>query len=425
MTPSTFSTIFLATLLLTVLLRQWLLGRHLQHIAAHRSAVPADFAGSITLAEHQKAADYVTAKGRLARPEIILDALLLLAFTLGGLLQFFDAQLSALIGRGYWHGIALFGLVSLTGFLLSLPFDLYRTFRIEAEFGFNKMTAALWLQDLVKGTAVAIIIGVPLLLTVFWLMNVMGESWWIYVWLVWMSFNLLALFLYPTVIAPLFNKFTPLQDDALKTRIEALLVRCGFSSSGLFVMDGSRRSSHGNAYFSGFGRAKRIVFYDTLLERLAPAEIDAVLAHELGHFRHRHIVKRIAFLAFASLAMLWLLAQLMTQSWFFIGLGVTPALSSVGAGSTPLALLLFSMVLPVFLFLLSPLSAMVSRRHEFQADAYAASQASASELISALVKLYRDNASTLTPDPLHSLFYDSHPPAATRIAHLRTHLRNA
>ena len=416
MTPSTFSAIFLLTLLFTVFLRHWLLGRHLRHIATHRSAVPADFAGSITLAEHQKAADYVTAKGRLARPEIILDGLVLLAFTLGGLLQVFDTQLETLIGRGYWHGIALFGLVSVTGFVLSLPFDLYRTFRIEAQFGFNKMTAALWLQDLLKGTAVAIIIGVPLLLAVFWLMDVMGDQWWIYVWLVWMGFNLLALFLYPTVIAPLFNKFTPLQDETLKARIESLLERCGFSTSGLFVMDGSRRSSHGNAYFSGFGRAKRIVFYDTLLERLAPAEIDAVLAHELGHFRHRHIVKRIAFLAFASLAMLWLLAQLMTQAWFFEGLGVKP----VGAGSTPLALLLFSMVLPVFLFLFSPLSAMVSRRHEFQADAYAASQASASELISALVKLYRDNASTLTPDPLHSLFYDSHPPAATRIAHLRS-----
>ena len=239
MTPSTFSAIFLLTLLFTVFLRHWLLGRHLRHIATHRSAVPADFAGSITLAEHQKAADYVTAKGRLARPEIILDGLVLLAFTLGGLLQVFDTQLETLIGRGYWHGIALFGLVSVTGFVLSLPFDLYRTFRIEAQFGFNKMTAALWLQDLLKGTAVAIIIGVPLLLAVFWLMDVMGDQWWIYVWLVWMGFNLLALFLYPTVIAPLFNKFTPLQDQELKTRIEALLTRCGFSTSGLFVMDGA------------------------------------------------------------------------------------------------------------------------------------------------------------------------------------------
>ena len=416
MTPAIFSAIFLVTLLLTVVLRQWLLARHLGHIAAHRAAVPSDFANSITLAEHQKAADYVTAKGQLSRAEIFLDAAVLLAFTLGGLLQYFADQVTAILGPGYWHGIALFGLVGITGFLVALPFDLFRTFRIEARFGFNKITPALWLQDLFKGVAVAIIIGVPLLLTVFWLMDVMGERWWIYVWIVWLGFNLLALFLYPTVIAPLFNKFTPLQDQALKTRIEALLTRCGFSTSGLFVMDGSRRSSHGNAYFSGFGRAKRIVFFDTLLERLAPPEIDAVLAHELGHFHHKHIVKRIVFMAVTSMALLYLLAQLMNQSWFFVGLGASP----VGAGSTPLALLLFSMVMPVFMFLLSPVGAVISRRHEFQADTYAASHASANELISALVKLYRDNASTLTPDPLHSLFYDSHPPAATRIAHLRS-----
>ncbi len=428
MTPSLFTAIFLATLFATVVLRLWLLHRHLSHIAAHRATVPLDFAKHITLAEHQKAADYVTAKGKLSQLEIFLDVAVLLAFTLGGLLQFFATQLHDFFGAGYWHGIALFGLVSVVGFLLSLPFDLYRTFRIEAGFGFNKITPKLWLLDLLKGTGLAIAIGVPLLLTVFWLMDVMGERWWIYVWLVWMVFNLLALFLFPTLIAPLFNKFTPLQDEVLKTRIETLLTRCGFTTSGLFVMDGSRRSSHGNAYFSGFGRAKRIVFFDTLLERLAPAEIDAVLAHELGHFRHKHIVKRIVFVAFASLVLLWLLAQLMTQSWFFLGLGVSPAFSSLGAAglpnSTPLALLLFSMVMPVFMFLLSPLSAAVSRRHEFQADAYAASHASANELISALVKLYRDNASTLTPDPLHSLFYDSHPPAAARIAHLRTHLPN-
>jgi STE24 endopeptidase len=416
MTPSIFTTIFLTVLFVTVVLRLWLLHRHLSHIAAHRAKVPLDFANNITLAEHQKAADYVTAKGKLSRLEIFMDVAVLLSFTLGGALQFFATQLDEVLGVGYWHGIALFGMVSVVGFLLSLPFDLYRTFRIEASFGFNKITPKLWLLDLFKATGLGIVIGVPLLLIVFWLMDVMGEHWWIYVWLVWMSFNLLALFLFPTVIAPLFNKFIPLQDEVLKTRIEALLTRCGFKTSGLFVMDGSRRSSHGNAYFSGFGRAKRIVFFDTLLERLSPPEIDAVLAHELGHFRHKHIIKRIVFMAFASLALLWLLAQLMTQSWFFLGLGVSP----VGAGDTPLALLLFSMVMPVFMFLLSPLSAAVSRRHEFQADAYAASHASASELVSALVKLYRDNASTLTPDNLYSLFYDSHPPAATRIAHLRS-----
>jgi STE24 endopeptidase len=297
------------------------------------------------------------------------------------------------------------------GFVVGLPASLYRSFVIEERFGFNKLTWKLWLADLVKGAALTVVVGGPLLYAVLWLMDAMGGNWWLYVWLLWLATNLLILFLYPTVIAPLFNKFTPLEDASLKQRIEALLARCGFSSSGLFVMDGSKRSSHGNAYFTGFGRAKRIVFFDTLLEKLAPQEIEAVLAHELGHFRHKHVVKRIALMGVMSLAFLWLLGQLIDQPWFYEGLGV-------GGGSTAMGLMLFSMVLPVFLFPLAPLTSALSRRHEYEADAYAAQQTAAADLIAALVKLYRDNAATLTPDPLHSLFHDSHPPASQRIARL-------
>ncbi len=416
MTPALFSAIFVLTVLVTTALKFWLLQRQMRHVAAHHDAVPGDFSSQITLTEHQTAAAYTLAKARLVRIEIGIDAAMLLLMTLGGLLQYFDNLLGVWVGPGYWHALGLFALVGLAGFIVGLPFDLVRTFQIESRFGFNKMTPRLWFLDLLKGFALSIIIGAPLLGAVLWLMNAMGERWWIYVWMVWLGFNLLAMFLYPTVIAPLFNRFSPLQDETLKTRIETLLARCGFSTSGLFVMDGSRRSSHGNAYFSGFGRAKRIVFFDTLLERLAPPEIDAVLAHELGHFRHRHIVKRIVFMAISSLALLYVLAQLMNQPWFFMGLGVA---QKVGAGGTAMALILFSIILPVFLFGLAPLMSGISRRHEFEADAYAAKQTSSNDLVSALVKLYRDNASTLTPDPLHSLFYDSHPPAATRIAHLR------
>ena len=412
MTPALFAKIFLAALLLSTTLQFWLTRRHMHHVARHRAQVPTDFAGSIGLDEHQKAADYTLAKSGLTQVEILVDAALVLLMTLGGLLDYVDRNLDTAVGSGYLHGLLLFAVAALAGSMVGLPFSLWRTFRIEARFGFNKITLRLWLLDLLKGTALSIALGAPLLLLVLWLMDAMGEHWWIHVWLVWMGFNLLVLFLYPTLIAPIFNRFLPLQDDSLKLRIEALLARCGFAVSGLFVMDGSRRSSHGNAYFSGFGRAKRIVFFDTLLDRLAPAEIDAVLAHELGHFRHRHILQRIVMLAVASLAFLWLLAGLMNQAWFFEGLGVHHS-------GTAQALLLFSLVVPVFLFPLAPLSAGLSRRHEYQADAYAAQQTSAADLVAALVKLYRDNAATLTPDPLHSLFHDSHPPAAARIAHLR------
>ena len=412
MNPNHFTVVFLAALALSTGLRLWLDLRHLRHVRAHREQVPADFFGRIELVDHRKAADYTAAKVRIGLAEIVVDALVLLALTLGGVLGWIDQALRDGLGSGYLHGLALFACAGLLGFVIGLPASLYRTFVIEARFGFNKLTWPLWLADLAKGAALTVLIGGPLLLAVLWLMDAMGKNWWFYVWLVWLGTNLLILFLYPTVIAPLFNKFTPLEDAALKQRIEALLARCGFASSGLFVMDGSKRSAHGNAYFTGFGRSKRIVFFDTLLEKLAPQEIEAVLAHELGHFRHKHVIKRIALSAVLSLAFLWLLGQIIDQPWFFDGL-------KVGAGGTAMGLLLFSMVLPVFLFPLAPLTSSLSRKHEFEADAYAAQQTAAGDLITALVKLYRDNAATLTPDPLHSLFHDSHPPASQRIARLK------
>jgi len=412
MTPYQFTLLFLAVLTASTALRLWLDIRHRRHVVAHRDQVPADFAGRIELEDHRRAADYTVAKLRIGLIEIVIDAAVLLALTVGGVLGLIDEALRAWLGSGYLQGLVLFACVGLLGFVIGLPASLYRTFRIEARFGFNKLTWPLWFADLAKGAALTVLIGGPLLLAVLWLMDAMGKTWWLYVWLLWLGTNLLVLFLYPTVIAPLFNKFTPLEDGSLKARIEALLARCGFSASGLFVMDGSKRSAHGNAYFTGFGRAKRIVFFDTLLEKLSPEEIEAVLAHELGHFSHRHVIKRIALSAVLSLAFLWLLGQLIDQPWFFAGLGV-------GAGSTAMGLLLFSMVLPVFLFPLAPLTSALSRRHEYEADAYAARQTAAGDLIAALVKLYRDNAATLTPDPLHSLFHDSHPPASQRIARLK------
>jgi STE24 endopeptidase len=419
MNPNHFTILFLAALALSTGLRLWLDLRHLHHVVAHREQVPADFFGRIELVDHRKAADYTAAKVRIGLVETVIDVIVLLALTLGGALGWIDQALRAAFGGGYLHGLALFAAAGVLGFLIGLPASLYRTFVIEARFGFNKLTWPLWLADLAKSAALAVLIGGPLLFAVLWLMDAMGRNWWLYVWLVWLATNLLILFLYPTVIAPLFNKFTPLEDASLKARIEALLARCGFASSGLFVMDGSKRSAHGNAYFTGFGRAKRIVFFDTLLEKLAPGEIEAVLAHELGHFKHRHVIKRIALSAVMSLAFLWLLGQLIDQPWFYAGLGVGADATASSMG-TAMGLLLFSMVLPVFLFPLAPLTSALSRRHEYQADAYAARQTAAADLIAALVKLYRDNAATLTPDPLHSLFHDSHPPASQRIARLHS-----
>lgn len=413
MTASQFSLLFITALLLTTGTKLWLARRHLAHVTRHRDAVPAAFQESIALDAHQKAADYTAAKTRLALYASSFDALMLLAFTLGGGIQFVADFWQARLDAPITLGIALIVSVMMLTSLLELPFSLYRTFVIEARFGFNKMTFSLYLVDAFKGMLVGAVLGLPLLYGVLWLMGRMGDQWWLYVWGVWVSFNLLILFIYPSFIAPLFNKFQPMQDEVLKSRIEALLAKCGFTSSGLFVMDGSRRSSHGNAYFTGFGKTKRIVFFDTLLQRLSPSEIEAVLAHELGHFKRRHVVQRIVLTFALSLLFLWVLAQLMHSDWFFAGLGVSTP-------STALALLLFFMVMPMFSFLLHPLSSAFSRRHEFEADAYAAAQTDASDLGNALVKLYQDNAATLTPDPLYSKFYDSHPPALARIAHLQT-----
>lgn len=414
-----FSTVFLAMLALTTALRLWLALRQMRHVEAHRAATPAEFADRIPLADHQKAADYTTAKLRFGLVELAVDTGLLLAFTFGGLLAAFDAFWRMHFADSpYLYGLALFASMSVAGFVAGLPFSLYRTFRLEARFGFNKMTPGLYMADLFKQLLLGVAIGAPLLLLVLWLMDEMGPQWWLTVWMTWLAVNLLAMWLYPTMIAPLFNKFTPLAAGEVKTRIEALLARCGFASSGLFIMDGSKRSAHGNAYFTGFGRAKRIVFFDTLIDKLAPGEVEAVLAHELGHYKRRHIAKRIVVMSVLSLALLWLLGQLIDQTWFYEGL-------KVGAGATAqntaMALILFSLVLPVFTFPFGPLLSGLSRQHEFEADAYAAEQSNGDDLIAALVKLYRDNAATLTPDPLHSLFYDSHPPASERIAHLKSH----
>jgi STE24 endopeptidase len=406
-----FTLLFLSIFMLTLATRLWLKLRHIRHVTAHRQAVPAEFAERISLASHQKAADYTVDRSKTAFFAILIEAVVLLAFTLGGgLAALHDFWVARFDGLPY--GLAmLFSVMFISG-LIDLPLSLYSQFVIEARHGFNRMTPALFVSDLVKQTLLGIAIGAPIIAAVLWLMGAMGEFWWLYVWLFWSIFNLLILFIYPTWIAPLFNKFTPLADGEMKTRIEALLLRCGFRSSGLFVMDGSKRSSHGNAYFTGFGNNKRIVFFDTLLERLTPTEIEAVLAHELGHFRKRHIVQRIVLMFAGSLAFLYLLGQLIDAPWFYAGLGVP-------AQSTALALILFFLIVPIFLFPLAPLTSRLSRKHEFEADTYAAEHAAAGDLIRALVKLYDDNASTLTPDPLHSLFHDSHPPAAQRIAHLQ------
>ena len=419
MTAAQFTLFFVAALGLTTLAKLWLARRHLVHIAAHRAAVPDAFRERIPLAAHQKAADYTSAKTRFDMASTLFDAAVLLGFTVLGGIQFIADICNGWFSMPLTQGVATIVSVLLLSSLLEVPFGLYRTFVIEERFGFNKMTFALYFKDALKGLLLGATLGLPLLFGVLWLMERMGAYWWLYVWLVWMAFNLLVLFIYPSFIAPLFNKFTPMQDEALKARIEALLAKCGFTASGLFVMDGSKRSAHGNAYFTGFGKTKRIVFFDTLLERLSGSEVEAVLAHELGHFKRRHVMKRIAATFAISLGFLWLLGQLMQTGWFYEGLGVTPSTGSGQAQSTALALLLFFMILPVFSFLLHPLFASLSRKHEFEADAYAAQQTDKTDLVNALVKLYQDNAATLTPDPLYSTFYDSHPPAMARIAHLQ------
>lgn len=418
-TPLLMSTLFTAAVVLGLLTRFWLASRQMRHVALNRPAVPAAFQAAVSLAAHQKAADYTLTKARLGLLEMAVGAAILLGWTLlGGLnalnqavVSWFGADASPL-----WPQLALLATFALVSGLLDLPFTLYQTFVVEARFGFNKTTPRLWLADLFKSTLVGALIGLPIAALVLWLMGSAGSVWWLWAWAVWMGFNLLLLWLYPTFIAPLFNQFKPLDDAGLRERVTALMARCGFAAKGLFVMDGSRRSAHANAYFTGFGASKRVVFYDTLLAKLSPGEVDAVLAHELGHFKHRHIVKRIVGMFAMSLLGFALLGWLSGQVAFYTGLGVLPNLD--GTPNDALALLLFMLVVPVFSFFISPLWAQLSRRHEFEADAYAVRQTSGRDLASALLKLYEDNASTLTPDPVFVKFYYSHPPASERLARM-------
>ena len=411
-----FSLIFAFALLASMLVKLWLAQRQVRHVSQHRGTVPAQFAEKVSLAAHQKAADYTVANVRLGMVESVLGAVVLVAWTLLGGLQALNQALqhwalSAMVGQ-----LVLLGSVLLIGGLVDLPFSWYRQFVLEQRFGFNRMSLGLWLADLCKGLVLGAAIGLPLAWLVLWLMGQAGSIWWIWAWGVVVVFNFLMIILFPTVIAPWFNKFSPLQNDELKARIEALLKRCGFRSSGVFVMDGSKRSSHGNAYFTGFGAGKRIVFFDTLIERLLPQEVEAVLAHELGHFKLKHIWKRMTVSFALTLAFFALLGWLAKQVWFYTGLGVLPSLTQP---NDALALILFFLALPVFTFLLAPLGSWASRRHEFEADAFAAKQTNGRDLINALVKLYEDNASTLTPDPIYAQFYYSHPPAALRIERLQ------
>ena len=410
------SLVFCALLVAGLITRTVLASRQIRHVARHRATVPAAFAQTITPEAHQKAADYTITKARFGLLDTALEAAVLLGWTLLGGLDWLNQTLLAALGGGMVQQLSLLAAFALIGGLVGLPLAWWSTFRIEERFGFNKMTLSLWLGDLLKGALVGALVGLPIAALVLWLMGAAGASWWVWAWGVWMAFNLLALVLYPTLIAPLFNKFEPLQDETLKTRVNALMQRCGFAAKGLFVMDGSKRSAHANAYFTGFGAAKRVVFFDTLLQQLNPAEIDAVLAHELGHYKRRHILKRIVLMFALSLLGFALLGWVSGQTWFYTGLGVMPSLD---APNNALALLLFMMVVPLFTYFLSPLMARLSRSHEFEADAYAMAQTNGQDLASALLKLYKDNASTLTPDPVFARFYYSHPPASERIARLR------
>lgn len=406
-----FTVIFLLALAASVAIQWWLSQRHSRHILAHRAAVPEAFKNAIPLDAHQKAADYTVTRARFGQFQLIMNTFLLLLWTLGGGLNALDNA---------WRGLELSPVATGVGFILSvlllmslleLPLSLYQTFNVEERFGFNRTTLRVFFLDLLKQTVLTLLIGAPLLALILWLMHSAGTLWWLWVWVVWMGFNLLMLWAYPTLIAPLFNKFKPLDNSDLRQRIENLLSRTGFASNGIMVMDGSRRSSHGNAYFTGFGTQKRIVFFDTLMDQLEPEEIEAVLAHELGHFKHKHVLKQLIVMAGISLLGLMLLGWLIDRPWFFQGLGMAQP-------SEYAALILFLMVVPIFTFLLQPIIAARSRKHEYEADDFAAAQADGRALIRALVKMYKDNASTLTPDPLHSAFYDSHPPAPLRITHL-------
>jgi STE24 endopeptidase len=414
MMTNAFTLVFVAVLAAATATKLWLALRQIRHVRAHRGAVPGMFAEAIPLASHQKAADYTVAKARLGILDLVLDAAILLVLTLGGVLQWlatlweraFDAQ-------SLWHGTALILSILFIKTLVGVPLDLYRTFVIEERFGFNRVTLKLYIVDAIKHLIVGAVLGIPLLLVILWLMNAAGSLWWLYAWVVLIGYSLFLQMVYPAVVMPLFNKFSPLTDPALAARVEELLRRTGFRSRGLYVMDGSKRSSHGNAFFTGFGAAKRIVLFDTLVSRLQPAEVEAVLAHELGHYKLHHVVKAMALSWAFSFALLFVLGVLANQPWFYQGLGMSTA-------SPGVALLLFMLVVGEFTFFLQPLLSLFSRKNEYEADRYAAQFANPAELAQALVKLYHDNSSTLTPDPLHSAYYDSHPPAAMRIARLRT-----
>jgi STE24 endopeptidase len=413
------SLLFALALCAGLMIKFWLASRQIRHVARHRAQVPAPFAERIPLAAHQKAADYTLAKARLGLLDMALGAAVLVGWTLMGGLDLLNQALLSWLGGGMAQQLALLAAFALISGLIDLPLSLAQTFGVEQRFGFNQMTWKLWLSDLLKSALVGTLIGLPIAALILWLMGAAGPLWWLWAWGAWMGFNVLLMWIYPSFIAPLFNRFQPLQDEALKARVTALMQRCGFAAKGLFVMDGSRRSAHANAYFTGFGAAKRVVFYDTLLQQLTPAEVEAVLAHELGHFKHRHIAQRMAGLFALSLAGFALLGWLSTRGWFYTGLGVVPNLSLDGAApNDALALLLFLLAVPVFSFFIAPLMAQWSRRHEFQADAYAMAQADGGALASALLKLYQDNASTLTPDPLYVKYYYSHPPATERLARL-------
>ncbi len=418
MQTSTLTLVFAAALLVSLCVKFWLATRQMRHVAAHRGAVPAAFAATITPAAHQHAADYTLAKSRFGLLTMAFSAAVLLGWTLLGGIDTLNAALRDAV-QPRWgdmaYQLALFACFALISGVLDLPFELYSTFRIEQQFGFNRMTWKLYVADMLKGVFVGALIGLPIAALMLWIMGAAGGLWWLWAWGAWMGFNLLVLVLYPTVIAPLFNKFEPLADESLKARVQALMARCGFAAKGLFVMDGSKRSAHANAYFTGFGASKRVVFFDTLLNKLSPSEVEAVLAHELGHFKHKHVIKRTASMFAISLAGFALLGWLSTQVWFYTGLGVQP---SVGVPNDAVALLLFVLVTPVFGYFVSPLLAQLSRRQEFEADAYACKQASGGDLASALLKLHEDNASTLTPDPVYVRFYYSHPPASERLAAL-------
>ena len=409
---STFSGLFVFTLFAGLATQIWLHLRQVRSVLHHRNAVPKEFSAQLSLPAHQKAADYTREKNQLAMLVILFDGLLLLGWTLGGGLQWLDQ---------IWRSMAHNPVITGTGFILSLmlinalinlPFSIYSTFSVEQKYAFNHMTVKLFFQDLFKQTLLSLVLGIPLLMLILVLMGYTDTLWWLAVWLVWMAFTLFINWAWPRWIAPLFNTFTPLEDGDIKTRIQQLMSRCGFHSQGILVMDGSKRSSHGNAYFTGFGKQKRIVFYDTLLKHLTPPEIEAVLAHELGHFHHKHIRNRIVLMMSISFLALALLGWLSEQLFFYQDLGIHQA-------SDYAALILFVMVLPVFSFFLQPVFSVLSRSNEFEADRFASQQTASADLIQALVKLYRENASTLTPDPLYSAFYDSHPPASIRIAQLK------